>query len=282
MKQKVFILLPAHNRVAVTACFIDCLVAQTYSNYHLVLIDDGSVDGTAEMVQSKIKNLTVLTGQGDWWWAGSLQQGINWLGQSEATDRDIVIFANDDTTFNAEFLQKAVTMLNDLDATLLLPYLRDDKTGMLQETGVEADLRKHTFDPAISPERINCLPTRDLFLRVADLRKIGGFYPWLLPHYWSDYEFTIRAYRKGLKLCTRNNLVISLDSSQTGYRSFEGKNFSVFLRQYFSKKSVLNPVYHTSFVLLTSPWSSWLITVLKIWRNAFIYVTRRLIHSLKM
>lgn len=281
MMQKIYILLPAHNRCSVTERFIDCLAAQTYANYHLILIDDGCTDGTAEMVQAKIKNLTVLKGRGDWWWAGSLQQGINWLEQRGVEDRDIVVFANDDITFDADFLQKAVGILDNLDAALLLPYLRDEKTGLPQESGVDADLQKHTFNPASSPDKINCLPTRGLFMRMVDLRRIGGFHPRLLPHYWSDYEFTIRAHRKGLKLCTSPDLTISLDRDQTGYRSFEDAGLVVFLKQYFSKRSVLNPVYHTSFILLTGPLSYIPLNVFNVWRDAFVYVLHKLKSSLK-
>ncbi len=279
--QKVYILLPVHNRSAVTERFIDCLAAQTYSNYHLILIDDGSTDNTDQMAQAKIKNITVLKGRGNWWWAGSLQQGINWLEQHGVEDRDIVVFANDDITFDAGFLQKAVSILDNLDAALLLPHLRDEKTGLPQESGVEADLQKLTFNPASSPDKINCLPTRGLFMRMADLRRIGGFYPRLLPHYWSDYEFTIRAHRKGFKLCTSPDLAISLDRGQSGYRSFEDAGFVVFLQRYFSKRSVLNPVYHTSFVLLASPLSYMPLNVFKIWRNAIVYLVHKLKRSLK-
>lgn len=253
MMQKVYILLPVHNRSAVTEHFIDCLAAQTYSNYHLILIDDGSTDNTDQMVQAKIKNLTVLKGRGDWWWAGSLQQGINWLEQHDVKDRDIVLFANDDITFDANFLQKAVSILDSLDAALLLPYLRDEKTGLPQESGVEADLQKLTFIPASSPEKINCLPTRGLFMRRADLRKIGKFHPRLLPHYLSDYEFTIRAHRKGLKLYTSADIIIQLDEEQTGYRSLENLDFIDFIKRYFSKKYVSNPIYWSTFILLTVP-----------------------------
>lgn len=251
--QKVYILLPVHNRCAVTEHFIDCLSAQTYANYHLILIDDGSTDGTADMVQSKINNITVLRGRGDWWWAGSLQQGINWLEQSSVEDRDIVLFANDDITFDADFLQKAVGILDNLDATLLLPHLRDEKTGIPQESGVDANLQKLTFNPAASPDKINCLPTRGLFMRMSDLRKIGKFHPRLLPHYLSDYEFTIRARRKGLRLVTSADIAIQLDREQTGYRSLENLDFIDFIKRYFSKKNVFNPIHWSTFILLTVP-----------------------------
>ena len=251
--QKIHILMPAHNRREVTAKFIDCLAAQSYSNYHLILIDDGSTDGTAEMVQAKIENLTVLKGKGDWWWAGSLQQGIECLEKRGPEDRDIVMFANDDITFDADFLQKAVGILDRLDAALLLPYLRDENTGLPIESGVEADLQQLTFKLATSPDKINCLPTRGLLMRMADLRKIGGFHPWLLPHYLSDYEFTIRAHKKGLKLITSADIAIQLDREQTGYRSLEHYGFIDFIKRFFSKRYVSNPIYWSTFILLTVP-----------------------------
>lgn len=265
MMHKIYILLPAHNRCAVTEKFIDCLAAQTYSNYHLILIDDGSTDNTAQMVQAKIKNLTVLKGCGDWWWAGSLQQGINWLEQHGVEDRDIVVFANDDITFDADFLQKAVRIFDTLHAALLLPYLRDEKTGLPQESGVEADLQKLTFITATAPDKINCLPTRGLFIRIADLRKVGKFHPRLLPHYLSDYEFTIRAHRKGLRLITSADIAIDVDEGQTGYRNLENLDFIDFMKRYFSKKYVSNPIYWSTFILLTVPKSHILGRLFRLW-----------------
>ena len=56
---KIYILLPVHNRREVTRGFVECLAAQTFSDYHLVLIDDGSTDGTAEMVQAQMHHSSV-------------------------------------------------------------------------------------------------------------------------------------------------------------------------------------------------------------------------------
>lgn len=279
---KIYILLPVHNRKEITRNFVECLKAQTYRDFHLVLIDDGSNDGTAEMVKEIITSVTVLRGTGKWWWAGSLQQGINWLNRHGVDDRNIVLFANDDISFDAAFLQKAADLLDSLGATLLLPYLRDEKTGLPVESGVEADLQKLNFKPAASPDKINCLPTRGLFMRMTELRKIGGFYPKLLPHYWSDYEFTMRAHRKGIKLRTSAEIAVSLDRDQTGYRSFENSGFADFLKKCFSKRTVLNPVYHTSFVLLTSSLLTMPHNVYMVWRNFFTYVAYKLIYSLRV
>lgn len=274
MSEKIYILLPVHNRKEITRGFVACLKRQTFQDFHLVLIDDGSTDGTADMVRSEIANLTVLTGDGNLWWAGSLQLGVDWLKQQDIGDRDIVLLSNDDIAFDADFLQKAIGILDRQNGGLLLPKYVDETTGQVMETGVEADLRSMSFTVASVPEKINCLPTRGLFMRISDLLNIGDFYPRLLPHYLSDYEFTIRASRKGLQLRTSSDLLIKRDDAASGYRSFEGLSFLKFLKLYFSKKSVGNPVYQTVFVLLTNSFPYVFINLVKVWGVALVAVLK--------
>ena len=276
MSAKLYILLPVHNRRAITEKFIDCLVTQSFSNYHLILIDDGSTDGTDLLVKAKVDKLTIIKGQGNWWWAGSLQQGINWLKPKDIDDTDIVVFMNDDVVFESNFLQTAVKLLDEQDG-LLLPQVFNQETEQIEESGVRADLRKLTFVVAKSPIEINCLPTRGLFMRMSTLRKVGNFYPRLLPHYLSDYEFTIRAHKLGFSLNTSPKLLISFDEEASGFRNFEGLSLREFLRRYFSIKSPSNPIYWTTFILLVSPKLSVPWNVVRIWLSAAKTILGRVI-----
>ncbi|MBI5100160.1 MAG: glycosyltransferase family 2 protein [Nitrospirae bacterium] len=268
MDEKIFILLPVHSRRQTTEDFIQCLKSQVYNNYHLVLIDDGSTDGTAETVRNHIKNLTVLIGKGDWWWAGSLQQGINWLKKVKPDKRDIVLFINDDVTFDSHFLKNALEILRKKPNTLLLPQSLDMQTGHPVESGIEADLTKLTFRKALAPEKINCLSTRGLFVRWSDLLKIGDFRPFILPHYLSDYEFTIRAHKKRFALCTHPELILLSQGHTSGYREFKKMRFGEFIRSYFSKQSAVNPLYWTVFTILVSPKTAILMNIVRIWKSA--------------
>lgn len=266
MNSKIYILLPTHNRRTITENFIACLVAQSYKNFHLILIDDGSTDGTAEFVESKITSLTIIKGHGTWWWAGSLQQGINWLKRKMVSDHDIVLFMNDDVIFELNFLEIAIYILKKYNG-LLLPQAINRETGIIEETGVNADLKKLSFKTAISSKEINCLPTRGLFMRMSILRKIGNFHPYILPHYMSDYEFTIRARKMGIELMTSSNLLISFNETTTGFREFSNLTTPNFIKNYFSIKSTLNPLYLTSFIILTTPILFMPLNIIKIWLN---------------
>ena len=118
---------------------------------------------------------------------------------------DYVLITNDDVVFGKEFLAKGIAILEKEKQALLLAQFKDEDNSLPQETGLHFDLKKLTFSPPSSSSDINCLSTRGLFLKWGDFENIGGFHPTLLPHYFSDYEFTIRAHKKGYRCLTSPN-----------------------------------------------------------------------------
>jgi GT2 family glycosyltransferase len=105
-------------------------------------------------------------------------------------------------------------------------------------------------------------------MRTADFLALEGFHPRLLPHYASDYEFTIRARRKGLKLVCDPRLSLLVDESTSGYHRIEETEKSFFRmlkKKFFSVKTPANPFYWTAFILLACPWRWKLLNILRIW-----------------
>src|SRR6185369_16834961 len=135
MLKKVYIFLPVHNRCDITRRFIESLVRQNYKNRHLVLLDDGSTDGTEQMVRSYINDFTLIRGTGDWWWAGALHQGYLWLKKQDISANDIVLIINDDTEIEPDYLETALEILSDKPHTLLVTRCYDKRTGMMIDPG---------------------------------------------------------------------------------------------------------------------------------------------------
>ncbi|BAZ42347.1 putative glycosyltransferase [Calothrix sp. NIES-4101] len=265
---KIYIILPVHNRRDITLNFVGCLKVQRYQNYQLILIDDGSTDGTEEAVKNELSSTVIIKGKGNWWWAGGLQQGINWLKNNSINSHDIVLMINDDVTFDKFFLEKAVKILEDKQHSLLLAQSFGKQTGLPVNIGVKADMKALTFKQTFCEGEINCLATMGLFLRFADLLTIGNFYPNILPHYLSDYEFTIRAHQKGLKLCIHPELNIYVNEDTTGYSDLKKSKFIDFIKKYFSHKSMNNPMAWTAFIILSCP-PKWIIfNIARIWKRS--------------
>jgi GT2 family glycosyltransferase len=277
----IYILLPVHNRKEITRGFVDCLKAQTYSDYHLVLIDDGSTDGTADMVLEHIPATTVLRGKGDLWWAGSLQRGLDWLKENVTNENVLILFINDDVHFSPAYLESAIRIMSNKMGIFMLSRYQSPDTGVVSESGVTADLKRLTFKEANSGEEINCLSTRGLFVHWSDVKANGDFHPRILPHYLSDYEYTMRAYRRGFKCETSAELTIEENSETTGFHVIRERSFKKYLTKYFSIKSPANPIYFSSFVLLTcSPyWSA--VNLMRIWFSTIKSIASALIKTSK-
>ena len=78
---------------------------------------------------------------------------------------------------------------------------------------------------------------------------MGGFHPKLLPHYLSDYEFTIRATKKGFKIKSFKELSYKFDEKTTGDNGFDGMT----LKKLFSKRCSSNPIYKFNYIFLSTP-----------------------------
>ena len=272
----VYILLPVHNRCEVTRRFVKCLKGQTYQGYHLLLLDDGSTDGTAAMVRAEINNLTVIAGNGDWWWAGALQQGYDWLLRQPPASDDLVLIINDDTEFTSDFLARAVALMADKSRSLVLAPSFSRQTGRLLGGGVRIDWQTLQICQARTPQEVNCLSTRGLLLTVGDFLALGGFRPRWLPHYLSDYEFTIRASRRGMNLQVAEDLRLLVDEQTTGFHEFAEGPFREFCKNYFSRKSDANPFAWSMFIVLACPWPWKLLSIMRVWYGTAVKLLKAL------
>ena len=248
----IYIVLPVHNRKNITEKFIKCLVNQTYQDFKLILVDDGSTDGTDKMVLRYLPNSEIIYGDGNLWWAGGLQKGYDWLKCQKIDNNDIVLIINDDTEFGNDFLLVALELLDGKKRILLKAWSIDKYSKKKGDGYIKADVDKIIFDQVDKQQEANCASTRGLFLRVGDWFEIGGFYPEKLPHYMSDYEFTIRACRKGYTILCDDKLFLYSDSMETGYHQIEYKSFSEFKSKYFSPRNAMHPIYWISFIHMIS------------------------------
>lgn len=279
----VYVLLPVHNRREITVEFAKQLKKQTHDKYSLLLIDDGSTDGTADAVQAIIEDAVVIRGTGDWWWAGSLQQGYAWLKRNRVALGDVVLVMNDDTRFDSNFISVGLRVLSENQGAFLTATGYDAKTGKPQDSGGYTFRWKtlacvETYDNA----EINCASTRGLIVRVSDFLDIGGFRPRLIPHYLSDIEFTMRAGKLGKRLMIHPDFRIGIDFETTGHRQLRQESFVQYVKKVFSKRAAMNPLYWSSFILLHAPLKYKAVNLWRVW-SALCWqaVGERLFHRLR-
>lgn len=249
----IYVVTASHNRKKTTSDFARQLAQQKDVEIKLVLVDDGSTDGTGEAVKEILPDAVVIRGNGNLWWGGALNEAYKWLVKN-AIPNSFVMFSNDDVEYSPEYVETGVSILERKEKVLLSGLGYSKESGELIDAPIQWDYKiAEGKKQKSAPWEGNCTSTRSLFFRIADLKTIGGFHPILLPHYASDYEWTIRACRKGFSVIADDRLSYLLDERTTGNRERNKLSW----KKIWSKKSNMNPFYRLSFILLSTPFYYW-------------------------
>ncbi|HAC64800.1 MAG TPA: glycosyltransferase family 2 protein [Cyanothece sp. UBA12306] len=94
-KEPVYIIIPVHNRKLTTLNCLKTLETNgDLQRYHVIVIDDGSTDGTTQAIESLYPEVVILAGDGNLWWTGAIKKGMEYAYQQGA---EYFIWLNDDT-----------------------------------------------------------------------------------------------------------------------------------------------------------------------------------------
>lgn len=246
----VYVVTAVHNRLNITTRFVESLKSQTCeSEIQFIMVDDGSTDGTDRAVKEIYPNTIVLYGNGNLYWGGALHYAYKYLMKRNLDDNDVVFYVNDDSRLKPDFLDKALHLLNEHPNDLVTGCAYGIKTGNYLDGPIYFNLDNGQVTHLDAGTIGNCASTRALLMKAKVFKELGGFHPVLLPHYASDYEYTIRAAKKGHRIISDKDLRYTFSEETTGDNSH--KNLS--LRKILSKRSKLNPFYKLSFFLMIAP-----------------------------
>ena len=106
-KIRVEIVAPVHNRREIT---LQCLrslsrIDKTNLDVHVVIVDDGSTDGTSEAIESAFPEVEIVKGDGNLWFTEGTNAGIR---AGLRHNPKYVLLINDDAVFDEKFLAMMV------------------------------------------------------------------------------------------------------------------------------------------------------------------------------
>lgn len=251
-KAKIIILVPFYNQRKKVAKLAAQLKMQIFTEFETVFIDGGSTDGSAAEIRRILPAAIILSGK-ELWWAECLQLGYEYISAKQPNPESFVLILNEDTEFDKNFLSFGLNEINRLQVDLLGAISVAKDSGKVEDTGVCWDWNNNTCKNAASTNEINCLSTRGLLIRANVFLSLNGFRPALLPHYLSDYAYTIRAHRLGYKLATSPKFILTHKSEPEKYYAMAKLGMFKRLRILFSKKCKINPFYYFIFIWLALP-----------------------------
>jgi GT2 family glycosyltransferase len=289
-RMRIFVLIPVFNRVDYSRRVLQSLQSQSLADrLRLIFINDGSTDDTATFLNDALlynqPDLVVLNGDGNLWWAGAIQKGLNYLRTQRPTKDDYVLFLNNDVWFSSDYVETLTQISRRYDGAAVGSALHVvTKTPVLADLGprVNADRFKTTevlIELSDQERRIpkeiyavDALSGRGTLYPALLFERFGGMRPCLLPHYFADYELAIRFHRNGVLLLTSSKAIVYSDPRF-------GNDFSNFGRveRYFRRGSSAN-LFHkfTFYLLISSP-----IQCVTFLGRLFFYAVIKIINKLK-
>ncbi|CAA6693604.1 MULTISPECIES: glycosyltransferase family 2 protein [unclassified Lentimonas] len=130
---KIAVIIAVHDRLELTRRCLDCLShSQTVHDLEIIVIDDGSTDDTEAWISGNRPEVTILKGDGNLWFGGATQMGIDYVLNSK-NPADYILTLNNDTFPNPGAID---TMVAFSDAcTVVAAAYHEEDTGRETSSG---------------------------------------------------------------------------------------------------------------------------------------------------
>jgi GT2 family glycosyltransferase len=248
---KVSVVIPTYNRKKLLEKLLLQIREQGTINsvVSVWIVNDGSSDGTGEMLDISFPEVNVITGNGNWWYTRCINEGISAALQ---TNPDNILLLNDDIDLDGSYFdrllddwgkQKQPAILGSISYTCELPH-RLTFSGVKRVRWWRA--KQHFYHPFLTESQPGSLsgifpsvvlPGRGMLISAQLIKMIGKFEE-QLPQYGSDDEFCLRARKAGFPVNISWNAIIYSHHRLTGAGTpYLKQSFPEFLKSFFNKHS---------------------------------------------
>jgi GT2 family glycosyltransferase len=251
-----YIITPVFNRKNFTRNFLLALSNQTFNEFKVVIVDDGSSDGTVEMIESEFPEVILLKQSGDLWWAEATNIGINYAIGDGAR---YIMTLNDDTLPGIDFIEKISKSACKKPKALIGAVGIDAHTDKIKFGGEIINWKNAKFE-SIFPQnfsglhKVNNFPGRGLLIPVEVFKNIGFFDSKNFPQTVADIDFTVRAHNAGYEIFCDYDARIKIFPDESGaVKLVSQKSLSNYYHHLFGIKGGGNLKWFTIFAFKNAP-----------------------------
>lgn len=208
---RVGILLTCHNRREITLRCLDRLAACELPvgvDLRVILVDDGSTDGTSQAVTKRHPNVEIVHGDGSLFWAGGTRTAML---RARELGLDAHVWLNDDVGLDPTALLDLVGTYRDArehtgEMSIVVGTMRDPQTDETTYGGVRQTSRWHPLkfavvDPGDQPKRCDAMNGNLVYIPAAVVDEIGVLSD-VYVHAIGDFAYGLEARAHGAAIWT--------------------------------------------------------------------------------
>jgi len=194
---KFSIIIPLFNGAKLITSTLDTVITQTYKNYEVILVNDGSPDNVAAVVRKYISDHPQI----EFVYIEQKNKGLGGArntAMKKATGDIIAILDQDDVWYPEKLAKVADIYKNDPDVSVVVhnQYIREK--GMIISEAISGPYGKDMYRKLLFGE--NCLSTSATTFKRALLDDVGYFSEEVDKlHFIEDYDLWLRIAAKGYK-----------------------------------------------------------------------------------
>lgn len=256
----IHIVIPVFNRKEHTRECLKSLRAQTNTNYKVTIVDDGSTDGTEEMLKTEFPEVDILKGDGNLFWTAGVNMGLR---HALKQGSEVFMTMNNDVVTDEQLIEKMIYWHRQKPEALIGALELDAFTKKPIFGGERLNWKLNKIDQVLEklPESnrrglhaVTHLPGRGLLIPKIVFEKIGLFDEDRFPHYIADYDFTHTARRAGFELFVNYDAKLLTYPEESGERQLRSnKSFKNYYKHLFDLKGGGNLRDFTRFTLKNCP-----------------------------
>lgn len=240
MQIKITILIPVYNRIEITKLGLTSLYdaikyytenCKKHYSIGIIVIDDGSTDGSSLWIEKNYPEINILKGNGNLWWTGAINTGARYAIENLSTD--YVILWNDDTSCEITYFIELENILSSHNNDIIVgsTILNSDNNQLWSKllyfnpiTGTSS--YKEVSFP-FGKKTLNWLTGMGTIIPSNIIKEIGYWNNEKFPQYFGDIDFTLRASKRNYKIISSEKLIIY---NKTEYSSYKATNIKSFFR----------------------------------------------------
>lgn len=206
MNTTIAVLLTVFNRRSVTLNGLRTLFAavnQMPKSYmfDVYMVDDGSTDGTSEVVAERFPQVNITKGNGGLYWGGGMN--IAWKAASKKNDYDYYLWMNDDAELYPNSILSLFKVIEEKGKASLVSGVFEDVNHKISYGGKTANKR---LLPPGSSEDIVYMNGNLVLIPQIIFKSIGYIDNWFV-HGGGDYDYGLRAKKAGFSIKLTNEIV---------------------------------------------------------------------------
>jgi GT2 family glycosyltransferase len=264
---KLSIIIPTFNRKESLQKVLEDLEKQDTRSHESGIIDitvdiivvvDGSTDGTAQMLRDLHPKVTVIEGNGHWWWTRSVNEGCK---RAVINNADAVLLLNDDVRLADDCIDNLLQAYeNNPGAIIGALNVTDHRTNRIFFSGVKQFrwwsaryIRYHSFLSPYPPNlsglhKTIVLPGRGLLIPTGVFKRIGYFDQEGLPQYKADYDFVFRAHKHHVETLISWDARVFVNVETTGGgATFTRQSITRFASSFFKRNTRTNLLHNFTY-----------------------------------